>query len=262
MISTEQHQAAAALLTRATRDRIPIAPITETWPTVGLDDAYAIQTVVVGERIAAGAHIAGWKVGLTSQAMQRQLGVDQPDFAPLLDDMAVTDGADLPSSELIAPRVEGELAFRLAADLQGDVTFEEVCAAIDLVVPALEIIDSRIVDWRISLADTIADHASCGRYVVGANGASLADVNLETVELVLDQDDEEVGRGTGDAVLGNPLRAVAWLTSTIDAYGQHLAAGQIVLAGALHAAVPATAGHRVRARFSEPALGSVSVNFT
>ena len=239
-----------------------MAPITETWPTVDLDDAYAIQTAVIVARRAAGAQVTGWKVGLTSEAMQRQLGVDQPDFAPLLDDMAVTDNGHIPIAELIAPRVEGELAFRLASDLQGDVTVEQVAAAVDLVVPALEIIDSRIADWRIALADTIADHASCARYVLGTGGAALTDVNLETVELVLDQDGEDVGRGTGDAVLGHPLRAVAWLATTIAAYGQHLAAGQIVLAGALHGAVPAAAGHRVRARFSDPLLGCVSVNFT
>lgn len=261
MIAAADRQAAASALTDARRDRVAIEPLTESWPGLEIEDAYAIQTIVIDQRLGGNATVSGWKVGLTSLAMQQQLGVDQPDFGPLLDDMRVADGGAVDTTRLIAPRVEGELAFRLKADMRGDVSLDEVADAVDVVLPALEIIDSRIVDWRIKLADTIADHASCALYVAAEHGATLSDVALQTVELVLEQDGEELGRGTGEAVLGDPLKAVAWLAATIGAYGRQLSAGDLVLAGALHASVPITPGTRVEARTSDPALGSVSVTF-
>jgi len=261
---TEQHRReVASSLVQATRDRAPIPPITETWPGFDVDDAYAVQTLVIDERLDTGATRVGWKVGLTSAAMQKQLGVDQPDFGPLLNDMQTPSGGQIATAGLIAPRVEGEIAFRLGRDLAGPgVTVDDVTDAVTLALPALEIIDSRIADWRIALADTIADHASSAMFVVGDDGAPPEAVDLRAVELTLFVDGEAVDRGVGSAVLGDPLEAIAWLANTLGGYGQTLPAGDVILAGALHASIPVKAGTQVEARFSDPALGTVSVAFS
>jgi 2-keto-4-pentenoate hydratase len=261
---TEQHrQEVATSLAQAARERAPIPPITETWPGFDVDDAYAVQTLVIDERVGStGARRVGWKVGLTSAAMQRQLGVDQPDFGPLLTDMQAPCGGTIETSGLIAPRVEGEIAFRLARDLAGPgITVQDVADAVVIALPALEIIDSRIADWKIALADTIADHASSAMFVVAADGTPLDGLDLQGVEMALLIDGEEVDRGVGRAVLGDPLEAVAWLANTLGEYGERLSARDVVLAGALHASVPVRPGMRVEARFSDAALGSVSVSF-
>jgi 2-oxopent-4-enoate hydratase len=260
---TEQHRRdVASSLAQATRDREPIAPITETWPDFDVDDAYAVQTLVIDERLNAGAGRVGWKVGLTSAAMQQQLGVDQPDFGPLLNDMQASSGGEIAIAGLIAPRVEGEIAFRLGRDLAGPgVTVQDVAQAVTQALPALEIIDSRIADWRIALADTIADHASSAMFVLSDDGASPAAIDLPGVELTLLVNGDVVDRGVGRAVLGDPLEAVAWLANTLGAYGERLSAGDVILAGALHTSIPVQAGIHVEARFSDPALGTVTVSF-
>ncbi|MBN9624464.1 MAG: 2-keto-4-pentenoate hydratase, partial [Actinobacteria bacterium] len=161
MIDKSAREAAAAALDEARTTATPIEPPTETWPGFDVDDAYAVQALGIDRRLAAGAAIVGWKVGLTSEAMQRQLGVDEPDFGPLLDRMEVSADATVERSGLISPRIEAELAFRLRAELGGPgIDVAAVAAAVDTVLPALVLIDSRVVDWRIQLADTIADHAS------------------------------------------------------------------------------------------------------
>jgi 2-oxopent-4-enoate hydratase len=262
MITDQQRREAALALAQASHDRTPIPPVTETWPEFDVDDAYAVQTLVIDERLKAGAGRVGWKVGLTSAAMQQQLGVDQPDFGPLLDDMQVPCGGEIAIAGLIAPRVEGEIAFQLRHDIVGPgVTLEDVAGAVLLALPALEIIDSRIVDWRIGLADTIADHASSAMFVLGDDGLSPDGVDLSSVELTLAVNGEEVDRGVGSAVLGHPLRAVAWLANTLAAYGEQLSAGDVILAGALHASLPVGTGTQVEARLSDPGFGSVGVSF-
>jgi 2-keto-4-pentenoate hydratase len=261
MIADDVRREVAATLLAARRAGKPVPPVTETWPGFDKDDAYAVQSIVVDDLRSGGAAVAGWKVGLTSKAMQEQLGVDQPDFGPLLDDMSIPSGGRADSSSLIAPKAEGELAFRLARDLSGPgVELEDAVAAVDLVLPAIEIIDSRIADWRIGLADTIADHASCGLYVVGGPGVPLAGLDVASVALELLAGGTVVQTGVGAAVLGHPVRAVAWLANTLAEHGEGLLAGQIVLAGALHAAIPALPGAHVEARFSD-GVGTASVRF-
>lgn len=260
MTTEDRHRAAASALAAAARDRVPIAPLSETWPGFDVDDAYAVQTLFVAGRAEAGARTVGWKVGLTSLAMQRQLGVDQPDFGPLLDDMEISTGGEVPAASLIAPRIEGEIAFRLGSGLEGPgVDRDGAAEAVEVVLGALEVIDSRIADWRIALPDTIADHASCARFVLGESGVPLDRLDLPSVELVLTVDGDEAGRGTGSAILGDPLLALAWLANTLGAYGRELRAGDVILAGAVHAAVPLRAGTHVRAAFSDPAIEAVSV---
>jgi 2-oxopent-4-enoate hydratase len=260
LIESERREA-AEYLARAAAEAQPIPPLTDRWADLSLEDAYAIQKLVIDSRLAAGERRVGWKIGLTSKAMQRQLGVDQPDFGPLLDRMEVGDGGECRLSDLIAPRVEGEIAFRLDSDLGGaGLSTADVLAASEAVLPALEIIDSRVADWRIALADTVADHASAARFVVGAPGCPPDQIDIAGAQLVLRRDGDEVERGSGAAVLGHPANAVAWLAGTLARFGEGLRAGDVILAGALHAAIPAEPGTEVEADFGAP-LGSVRVRF-
>jgi 2-oxopent-4-enoate hydratase len=262
MLTESETREAAEQLERAAAAAAPIEPLSARWSEMDLADAYAVQEIVIGHRLERGARRVGWKVGLTSAAMQEQLGVDQPDFGPLLDDMEVAPGGTCRLDDLIAPKVEGEIAFWLDRDLEGDgLTEDEVLAACDRVVPALEIIDSRIADWRIKLADTVADHASCARFVVAAEGCAPGDLDLAAAAMSLREDGTEVGAGRGAAVLGHPARAVAWLAGTLSRFGQGLRAGEVVMAGALAAAIPARPGATVEATFGAP-LGAVAVEFT
>ena len=257
----DERREAAGQLARAAAEAKPIPPLTDRWADLDLEDAYAIQKLVIDDRLAAGERRVGWKIGLTSKAMQRQLGVDQPDFGPLLDRMEIVDGGACPVADLIAPRVEGEIAFRLATDLAGTgLRGEDVLAACEWVVPALEIIDSRVADWRIALVDTVADHASAARFVVGTRGCPPDDIDIAAAELVLRCDGDEVERGSGAAVLGHPANAVAWLAGTLAQFGERLRAGDLILAGALHAAIPARSGSEVEADCGA-SLGSVRVRF-
>lgn len=261
MLSRANRQAAAEALAAAAASGRPIEPLTATYPGFDLDDAYAVQSAIIAARQAAGARRVGWKIGLTSEPMQRMLGVDQPDFSPLLDDTQVEDGDVLDVGALISPRIEGELAFRLSSDFRGpDLSLASVEAAVEAVIPSIEVIDSRIADWRITLPDTVADLASFGRFALGSVVTPIDGLDLPEIELVLTADEAEVDRGRGSAVLGHPLRAVAWLANTLPRFGESLRAGDIVMAGAMHAAVAVeeVSGTRVRASFSS-ALGSVSL---
>lgn len=237
-----------------------IHPLTAT-RELTLTDAYAIQSVNTERRLAAGETVAGHKVGLTSLAMQQQLGVDQPDFGVIFGSMVVDSGGALAQSELIDGKVEAEVAFVLGSDLvTAGLTEEEVRAAISGVSIALEIIDSRITDWKIQLADTIADNASSARIVTGPPvppSAELLESLLDDV-ITLTVDDVEVGQGPGSAVLGDPVRALHWLATTLIELGGGLRAGEAVLAGAVHAAVPLAPGTLVRATSAR--LGDVAVH--
>lgn len=249
----------ADALRDAEATRVAIAPPTTTHPSLTLDDAYEVQRINVGRRIAEGQRIAGRKVGLTSEAMQQQLGVDQPDFGIITDTMVVPEGSSLPIGTLIAPRVEAEFAFRIGRTLAPSPTIDEVKAAIDGVSVALEIIDSRVADWRIGLADTIADNASSARIVCGEFiRADEVLPALASTEIVLDRDGEVVAMGPGSAVLGDPLVSLHWLGRAIGAYGDVFEAGQVVLAGAVAAAVSLDAGRVWSAR----ADGFPPVTFT
>lgn len=251
---------AADLLWQADQDVAPIDPLSETWPGLDLTDAYAIQQHNVVRRVSAGATVVGHKVGLTNAAMQQLLGVDQPDFGHLLDDMVFRDGAAVPIGRYCQPRIEPEICFRLARPLRGPgVTVQDVLAATEAVAPALEIVDSRIRDWRITLVDTIADNASSAGLVHGA-WTPIDDVpDLANVTVDLFIDGSEVDSGSGAAVLGHPAEAVAWLANTLATFGNALAPGHLILPGAMTSAPFLSAGQQVEAVFST--LGPVTATF-
>jgi|SRR4051794_15657960 2-keto-4-pentenoate hydratase len=247
-------------LWQAQLERTPIDPLTRSRPDLSVEDAYAIQTHNVQRRIAAGAEVRGRKLGLTSPAMQQLLGVAEPTFGVLFNDMLVPDGAETAHSDLLQPRAEGEIAFRMGTDLAGPgVTTAQALAAVDAVLPAIEIGDSRIVDWRIRLVDTIADNASSGRLVLGPQRATDA-LDLRLVGMLFHRNGVPIDSGAGAAVLGDPVRAVAWLANRLGELGSGLQAGDVVLSGALHRMVAVRPGDVVRAEFAH--LGSVSVRFS
>jgi 2-keto-4-pentenoate hydratase len=257
-------------LVAAERERRPIAAPTSAYPQLGVPDAYAIQQLTVRDRLDRGERIVGWKVGLTSKAMQEQLGVDQPDYAPILSGWFVREGDPIPIDGLIQPRVEAEIAFELDRPLTGPgVTVPDVLAATRGVRPAIEVIDSRVADWKITLPDTIADMASSARVIVGepltplrraaGGGDPGAHLDLAKIGVRFERNGEQVAAGLGAAVLGDPAAAVAWAANTLGALGVVLEAGHIVMPGALHASVPAVRDDLFRAVFDE--LGSVAVLF-
>lgn len=254
---------AAALGTRlyeAWRERRPVPPLTSEHPRLSTADAYAIQQIVVTRRIEAGETVVGWKIGLTSRAMQEQLGVDQPDYGPILSGFMVPEGRPIVVDDLIQPRIEAEIAFVLRAPLRGPgVTSLDVLRATAGVAPALEIIDSRIEAWKIGLADTISDLASSARVTVGGVLTPVEGLDLRTLGVVLEKRGEIVATGAGAAALGNPAEAVAWAANTLGALGVTLEAGHFIMPGALHASVPAARGDVFRARFDR--LGSVTARF-
>ena len=260
MISGHERQAVADALAVAERERAPIEPPTETWPDLDPADAYAIQLLNADSRIAAGGTVRGHKVGLTSRAMQQMLGVDEPDYGHLFDDMFVMEGDSLDASLFCSPRVEMEVAFVLGDAIAGPgVTVADVLRNTAFVLPAIEVIDSRVRDWRITLADTIADNASSARVVLGGNPTALASVDVRLLGGVLRRRGEIVETGVSGAVLGNPATAVAWLANKLAEFGAGLEAGHVVMPGACARAVDVGAGDAIRADFD--VLGSVDVIF-
>jgi 2-keto-4-pentenoate hydratase len=257
-LSQDQVKELAAALYEAEQDRAPISPLTDAHPDMDISDAYAVQLEGVRLRTEKGAKIAGWKVGLTSKAMQQMLGVDQPDFGHLLDNMRIDEGTEIDSSKMIWPRAEPEIAFQLKADLKGPgVTADQVIAATEYVIPALEVIDSRVRDWKIKLCDTIADNASCGRFVLGRSRTPPDGLDMRLIGMNYFVNGELVSTATSAAVVGNPAEAVAWVANVIAPYGQQLHAGQIVMPGSLVAAVDARPGVQIRADFDH--IGSVEM---
>jgi 2-keto-4-pentenoate hydratase len=228
----------------------PVPPLSETYPGMTVEDAYAVQGLQLDRWKAAGRVVKGHKVGLTARVMQRQLGVDQPDYGQLTDTMLLSEGQPLRMRDFIAPRVEPEIAFVLGRDLTGPgVSVVDAIRAVEFVLPALEIIDSRIVDWRIGLVDTIADNASSGAVVLGSRPVLLGALDLRLTGCVLSVDGEVRATGAGGAVLGSPVHALAWLANTVGPHGVTLEAGQVVIPGSLTAAQPIRPGGVVSARF-------------
>lgn len=248
-------------LEQADRTCVPVAPLTERHPALGVADAYAIQSTTIGRRVDAGATVRGRKVGLTSQAMQALLGVEEPDFGVLLDDMFVEDGDAIDLGSMVQPRVEAEMAFVMERDLGGPgVSTADALSAIGGVLPSIEIVDSRVADWRIKLVDTIADNASSGRLVLGGRISRVADLDLRLTGMALSRGGEVVDTGAGAAALGNPVRCVAWLANKLGSFGLGLKAGDVVLPGAVHRMLPVSPGDVFRAEFAH--LGAVTVRFT
>ena len=251
---------AARALRKAETSRTPIAPIAARWPGLTVVDAYAIQRENIEHRLAGGAAVRGHKVGLSSRAMQEMMGVREPDYGHLLDDMFVFEGQEVAAHELIQPRVEIEVAFVLGASLPTrGCHAADVIRATEFVLPAIEIIDSRIADWKIGIVDTIADNASSAKVVLGGNPVRLDDVDVRGIGASLRRNGALVETGTAAAVLGNPVTAVAWLARTIGAYDIALEAGHVVLPGSCTRAVSVRAGDAVRADFDR--LGHVEVAF-
>lgn len=260
MLTPIDRQAAASALEAAEAERRPIEPLTGTWPTIDVVDAYEVQLLQMRRRVADGALVRGHKVGLSSKAMQQMMGVDEPDYGHLLDTMFVAEGDPIATAELCAPRVEVEVAFVLGHALRGPgVTVADVLRATDYVLPAIEVIDSRIADWRIALPDTIADNASSARVVVGATATPIAGLDLRTLGAVLRKGGEVVTTGAAGAVLGNPVTAVAWLANTVWRFGVALEAGHLVLPGSCTRAVDVAGGDTVRAELD--VLGPVIATF-
>ncbi len=250
----------AGRLLGAYSSRQPVEPLTGTYEGLTPEDAYEIQLLQVAHWLAAGARVAGHKVGLTSAAMQRQFGVDRPDYGHLLDRMFWPEHEPIPISRFLQPRVEPETAFVLARALRGPgVTAADAIAAVGFVLPALELIDSRIRDWKIGLVDTIADNASSGGVVLGSTPVPLSAVDLRLAGCNLHKNGELAGTGAGGAVLGSPLTALVWLANTVGARGVVLEEGQVILPGSVTASVPVGAGDTVTATFAD--LGSVTARF-
>lgn len=248
----------AAELLEAARTRAPIAPLTARHPQLTVADAYAIQGLVARARLDAGAELVGRKVGLTSAAMQQMMGVEEPDFGRVFADELIESGGFAPRDELIQPRAEPEIAFKLARDLAGPgVTVADALAATEWVAPALEVIDSRVADWRIALVDTVADNASSGRVVLGAERVSVDEIDLAAATVEVRIDGAPVATGRGDAVLGHPAEAVAWLANTLAPFGEQLRAGDLIMPGSMTAAAPLEPGTTVVADFGP--LGTVEV---
>ncbi len=225
-----------------------------------VEDAYKIQQLTIAGRVERGAAIRGHKVGLSSRAMQQMMGVHEPDFGHLLDDMFVFEDGVIDASEMIQPRVEVETAFVLGAPLPTQhCTVADVIRATDFVLPAIEVIDSRIENWKIGIADTIADNASSARVVLGGNPVRLEDCDLRKIGATLRVNREIVETGTAAAVLGNPVSAVAWLAQTIGQFGVQLDAGHVILPGSCTRAADVGAGSFVHAEFDQ--LGHVAVSF-
>ncbi|CRK56591.1 putative hydratase [Alloactinosynnema sp. L-07] len=238
----------------------PIAPLTTTYDDLSLEDAYAIQLLQIHELTSAGRVVKGHKVGLTSAAMQRLLGVNEPDYGHLLDDFFYLEHAPIPLNRFVQPRIEPEVAFVLKRPLRGPgVTVHEAIAAVDFVLPALEIVDSRIEDWRIGLFDTIADNASSGAVVLGSNPTPLDTVDLRLAGAVMTRNGSVVGTGAGGAVLGSPITSLVWLANTVGARGVTLDAGHVILPGSVCAMVPIVAGDTFAATFA--GLGTVTARF-
>ena len=237
--------AAAEALFAARRDGRPIPPVRDTYGIGDAGDAYAVQSINTARTIEAGGRLTGRKIGLTSKSVQQQLGVDQPDYGMLWGDQAFAPGAEVAPGRFMQPKLEGEIAFVMGRGLDGpDLHLTDVVRAVEYVLPAFEIVDSAIADWNIRLADTIADNASGGGYMLGCSPRLLAGLDLRLCGMVLSREGEAVSLGVGAACLGHPLHATLWLARTMAEAGRPLQEGDIVLSGALGPMVPAGAGGR------------------
>ena len=250
--------AKARALYDARRTRVPIPPFTDDDPTLGMADGYAIQRELIDLLLADGDRVVGHKVGLTSKPMQKMVGVDSPDYGPVLASTIYRDGDTIPASRFIAPKIEAEIVFVIGERLEGPgVTVTQAHAAIAGAVAAMEIVDSRIADWRIKLADTVADLASNGAMATSSRIVPITDIDTRLVGMTLTRNGELIDTGAGAAALGDPVAVVAWLANVLGGDGVALEPGHLIMTGALHAAVPMTPGDVFRAEFDR--LGPITV---
>lgn len=238
-----------------------VEPLTNRPNPPTLDEAYAIQLALIERRLVErNERIVGKKIGVTSEVVQRALGVDQPDFGQLTSGMCYAEGASLPLREFVQPRIEGELALFLSRNLHGPgVTPDRVLAATASVAACFEIVDSRIRDWKIRIEDTVADNASAGAFVVGAERSDPLGVDWAGCRMCIERNDRVEGEGSGAASLGSPLRAVAWLADTLARYELPLQAGEVILSGSLGPLLNVSVGDRLRVEIE--GVGSARVSF-
>ncbi len=235
MLPAQAREKLAADLAEAERTREPISPLTDGHPDIDVVDAYEIQLINIRSRVADGARVIGHKVGLSSEAMQKMMNVDEPDYGHLLDEMEVFEDVPVRSDRYLYPRVEVEVGFILADDLPGaGCTEDDVLAATAAFAPAIELIDTRITNWQIKLCDTIADNASSAGWVLGAARVSPKDIDIRAIDAVLTNNGEVVAEGRSDAVLGNPVTAVAWLARKVESFGVRLRGRRHRVAGFVH----------------------------
>ncbi|MER6108381.1 2-keto-4-pentenoate hydratase [Streptomyces hirsutus] len=260
MLEPARRAEAADLLWAAQQNRTPVDPLTTRYPGIDTTDAYEIQLRNIRRQLDNGVTVHGHKVGLSSEVMQQMMGVDEPDYGHLLSDMVLPEGTPVEADRYCFPRIEVEIGYVLGRGLPGEgCTTADVLAATDYIVPSIELIDSRIKDWRIGLADTIADNASSAGVILGAARVRPADLDPADIAAVLYRDGEEIARGNTSAVLGDPTEAVAWLARKVASYGVRLEAGHLVLPGSCTRAVDVRPGEGFRAEFE--GLGTVSVGF-
>ena len=244
-MSEEQILQVGEELYQALRTHSTVVPLTDRENGITIEDAYRISLRTVNLRVERdGEKINGKKIGVTSKPVQEMLGVFQPDFGFLTDSMEYPDGAEIPiAGNMIAPKAEGEIAFRLNKDLVGPgVTEQDVLDATATIIPCFEIVDSRIEDWKIKIEDTVADNASCGVYVLSKNEVDPRDFDLPKLKMTIHKNGEFHSEGLGSAVQGNPLTAVAWLANTLGEFGIPFKAGEVILSGSLAPLIPVVAG--------------------
>jgi 2-keto-4-pentenoate hydratase len=254
------YQKLATEFLTAEAQRNPIGAITDLYPEMTVEDAYRIQLAGIDMKLAKGSKVIGKKIGLTSKGMQKLLGVNEPDYGILLNDMLFAEGFPCRRAALLQPKIEGELAFILKETLKGPgVTIADVYRATEYIVPAFEIVDSRIRDWKIKLEDTIADNASSAGILLGSRMTPITNIDLKLVGMMLEKNGEMVSSGVGAEVWGNPAAAVAWLANKLADFDIALEKGEIILSGAITAAEKVNAGDVFNVSFTN--LGSVSLKF-
>lgn len=253
---------AALLLRKADAARTPIPPVRNLLGTrTDIDAGYAVQQINTEHWVAQGRRVSGRKIGVTSKAVMQQVGVDQPDFGTLFADTEYGDGIEIEASRLIQPRAEAEVALVLERDLLSPPHgFAEVVRAVAFALPAIEVVDSRIANWDISIVDTVADNASCGLYVVGTRPVPLSAFDARTVPMRMSLDAKVVSTGVGSACLGNPLHAARWLADVMAVRGIPLRAGDVIMTGALGPMVPFGPGQELVAEFGD--LGTVTTRMS
>lgn len=253
-------EAAAERLVAAAESGVPCAPVRDLIGADDVESAYAVQQRVADARTAGGARIVGRKIGLTSPEVQRQFGVYQPDFGALFSDAGYASGEPMPLARLMQPRIEAEIAFVLGRDLDDPAaSAAKVLAATEFLLAAIEVVDSRIADWDITIGDTVADNASAGLHVLAATRRSPAGLDLAQVSMVVDQGGEPLSAGAGSMCMGSPATAVAWLARELARHGTPLRTGDVVLSGALGPVVPVSRPGSYRARLN--GLGQVEAVF-
>ncbi|MFN0302876.1 MAG: 2-keto-4-pentenoate hydratase [Burkholderiales bacterium] len=259
-ISAAQIKAFADGIRIAGETGVPTKPVRDALPAGDVDVAYAIQKVNTQFWLKNGRRLVGRKIGLTSKSVQKQLGVDQPDYGMLYADMALCDGEEVPLSRVMQPKVEGEVALVLERDLAAEhITITELISAVAYAVPAIEIVGSRIENWNIKIQDTIADNASSGLFVLGNEPRKLEGLDLRLCGMVMERRGDQISLGAGAACLGNPLNAAVWLARTMVAVGAPLKAGDVLMTGALGPMGTVAPGDVIEVRIS--GLGSVRTAF-